>query len=182
MDPYLLKTKTGAVYVCPFLNPENKLIIQEITLSPKATEPQTPFYQLPADFLSLLKSLEVYFASGEPLPSIPWDILYTDSCTPFQLSVYRAIEKIPHGETRTYAWVAKKTGNPKASQAVGQALRKNPFPVLIPCHRVVSQTSIGGFMGKCDLALPELKLKQWLIDLEYRFRNPVFAFLQESFA
>jgi len=54
--------------------------------------------------------------------------------------------KIPYGETRSYKWVAKQTGKPAAMRAVGQALKKNPFVGIIPCHRVVSSDgSLGGF-------------------------------------
>lgn len=54
--------------------------------------------------------------------------------------------KIPAGQTRSYAWVAKKIGHPKAARAVGQAVKKNPFPIVVPCHRVIaSDGSIGGF-------------------------------------
>ena len=57
--------------------------------------------------------------------------------TAFEQRVLRITSTIPFGETRSYAWVAKKAGRPKAVRAVGQALRKNPFPLLIPCHRVI---------------------------------------------
>ena len=54
--------------------------------------------------------------------------------------------KIPEGQVRSYAWVAKKIGCSKAARAVGQAVKKNPFPIVIPCHRVIaSDGSIGGF-------------------------------------
>jgi len=76
--------------------------------------------------------------------------------TPFQLKVYAAIKKIPKGQVRSYRWVAKAIGRPKAYRAVGNALNKNPRPydhsvgrarpVIVPCHRVVkSDGSLGGF-------------------------------------
>lgn len=66
--------------------------------------------------------------------------------TPFQKKVYRAILKIPRGETRSYKWVAEKIGDPNAARAVGNALNKNPYPIIIPCHRVIrSDGSIGGY-------------------------------------
>jgi O-6-methylguanine DNA methyltransferase len=46
---------------------------------------------------------------------------------------------------RTYGWVAEQIGNPKAARAVGNALNKNPFPVVVPCHRVVAKNGLGGF-------------------------------------
>ena len=66
--------------------------------------------------------------------------------TPFEKKVYAAVSKIPAGETKSYGWVAKKIGSPKAARAVGNALNRNPYPGIIPCHRVVkSDGSIGGF-------------------------------------
>jgi len=64
----------------------------------------------------------------------------------FQRSVWKVDQSIPYGETRTYAWVAGKLGMPKAARAVGQALARNPLPIIIPCHRVIrSDGSLGGF-------------------------------------
>ncbi|MCK4261940.1 MGMT family protein [bacterium] len=67
-------------------------------------------------------------------------------CPPFQRRVWEVVKTIPYGQTRSYKWVAEKSGNPKASRAVGQALKKNPIPGIIPCHRVIrSNGSLGGF-------------------------------------
>ncbi len=68
--------------------------------------------------------------------------------TPFQRAVWRVLQTIPYGEVRTYQWVAKKIGRPKAVRAVGNACGANPLPVIIPCHRVIaSDGSLGGFSG-----------------------------------
>ncbi len=68
------------------------------------------------------------------------------SATPFQKKVWEAILAIPKGEVRTYAWVARQIGRPKAVRAVGNALNKNPFAPEVPCHRVIrSDGTIGGF-------------------------------------
>jgi len=64
--------------------------------------------------------------------------------TPFQSKVWRAAQGIPSGETRTYGELAKNVGC-KSAQAVGGALGANPLAVLIPCHRIVSSTGLGGF-------------------------------------
>ncbi|MFA5099747.1 MAG: MGMT family protein [Candidatus Omnitrophota bacterium] len=58
--------------------------------------------------------------------------------TPFARKVYKIVSKIPVGETRSYQWVARKAGSPRAYRAVGQILKHNPWPVIIPCHRVVA--------------------------------------------
>jgi len=81
--------------------------------------------------------------------------------TKFQWKVLDVTAKIPLGETRTYKWVAEQVGSPNAVRAVGQALRRNPFPVIIPCHRVIkSDGTLGGYAGgsgdrKADLLATE---------------------------
>jgi methylated-DNA-[protein]-cysteine S-methyltransferase len=65
-------------------------------------------------------------------PRLDWSPL-----TPFQRDVLNAVAEIDHGNRLTYGEVAKRVGNPRASRAVGAALRANPWPCLVPCHRVV---------------------------------------------
>lgn len=64
----------------------------------------------------------------------------------FYQKVWMECLKIPKGKTKTYGWIAKKIGSPKAARAVGQALAKNPFAPFVPCHRVIrSDGSLGGY-------------------------------------
>ena len=71
--------------------------------------------------------------------------------TPFEWEVLAATLTIPLGETRSYKWIAQRIGRPKAVRAVGQALRKNPYPLIIPCHRVIKEDgSLGGYAGRYD--------------------------------
>ena len=71
------------------------------------------------------------------------------SLTDFQWQVLGATLKIPLGETRSYAWIAREIGRPGAVRAVGQALKKNPFPLMIPCHRVIKADGTpGGYAGR----------------------------------
>ena len=80
--------------------------------------------------------------------------------TPFQKRVWKAIASIPQGETRSYAWLAKKAGSPKAYRAAAQACGANPLPRIIPCHRVIaSDGSIGGFSGGIALKRKLLRLE-----------------------
>lgn len=73
-------------------------------------------------------------------------ILKAGNFSDFEKAVYRAIAAIPRGEIRTYKWVAGRIGRPRAFRAVGNALNKNPYPVIVPCHRVIkSDGSLGGF-------------------------------------
>lgn len=98
--------------------------------------------------------------------------------TPFQQKVYTAISKIPHGETRTYGWAAVRAGSPFAGRAVGQALKRNPLMILVPCHRVLPTAGgLGGFMGENQPDQPELIVKKRLLDLEDSYRSPTFSFL-----
>ncbi len=76
------------------------------------------------------------------------NFLKREKLTKFQWKVLKVAANIPLGETRTYKWVAEKVGSPKAVRAVGQALRRNPYPIIIPCHRVIKQDgSLGGYAG-----------------------------------
>ncbi len=78
----------------------------------------------------------------------------------FHRQVYRMTQAIPRGETRSYKWVASCVGKPTAARAVGVALARNPLPLIIPCHRVVSgDGTLGGWSG-------EPGWKEKLLDLE----------------
>ncbi len=59
---------------------------------------------------------------------------------------------------------------------LSRPLRRNPIPILLPCHRIVSADALGGFMGTTDPDQPELKLKSWLIEHENGYLNPAFSF------
>ena len=66
--------------------------------------------------------------------------------TEFEREVLREVLRIPFGQIRTYGWLARKVKRPNASRAVASALRKNPYPLFIPCHRVVrSNGDSGGY-------------------------------------
>jgi methylated-DNA-[protein]-cysteine S-methyltransferase len=74
------------------------------------------------------------------------------SGTPFQQQVWRALMKIPYGETRSYGDVAEAIKNPGAMRAVGNANGRNHLPIIIPCHRVIAaRGKIGGFGGGVGL-------------------------------
>jgi methylated-DNA-[protein]-cysteine S-methyltransferase len=91
--------------------------------------------------------------------------------TPFQRRVWDALCRIPAGQTRTYAQVAASIGNARAVRAVGQANRRNPLPVLIPCHRVVAADGgLGGYMGEWQGG-SGLESKRYLLRLEAGIRN-----------
>ena len=133
--------------------------------------------KIPSHLDSLILRIREYFDYGKPIGSFSLAQIDSSCWTPFQKEVYQTICEIPHGETRTYGWVAAKMGRFSASRAVGQALKKNTLPILIPCHRVLASASIGGFMGAIDPAQPQLQLKRRLLLLEDEYRSPVFSFL-----
>jgi O-6-methylguanine DNA methyltransferase len=67
---------------------------------------------------------------------------------PFQRAVLEATTTVPFGHVDTYAGIARKIGKPGATRAVGNALGRNPIPVIVPCHRVIrSDATIGGYTG-----------------------------------
>ena len=87
--------------------------------------------------------------------------------TEFEKRVLREVARIPLGEVRTYKWVAKKAGRPKAYRAVANALRKNPYTIHIPCHRVIKSCGdLGDYSRgrkmKADLIKLEKKIKSML--------------------
>ena len=81
--------------------------------------------------------------------------------TPFQHSVWEALQKIPYGTTCSYGEIAAAIGNPKASRAVGMANNRNPLPILIPCHRVIGADGRRvGYGGGLDIKRKLLALEQ----------------------
>ena len=110
------------------------------------------------------KQLQAYFVGDLQVFNIPF--LFTDS-TDFQLQVWGQIRKIPFGATKTYGEIAKKIKS--GPRAVGNACRRNKLLLVVPCHRVVSTTGLGGFMGNSNGSLT--RGKQWLLDHEQAYQN-----------
>lgn len=102
-----------------------------------------------------------YFFKFQPKFTIP----YFFSGTVFQKKVWKALTKIPFGQTTTYSSIAKSTGFPKAIRAVGQAIKKNPIPIIIPCHRVISMN------GELTGYAHDLWRKKWLLEHEKKLIN-----------
>ncbi|MFK4071477.1 methylated-DNA--[protein]-cysteine S-methyltransferase [Streptomyces sp. NPDC029674] len=101
----------------------------------------------PAPFREAISQLEAYF-SGE---LTEFDVPLRLDGTPFQRTVWRALQQIPYGETRTYGELAEALGKPNASRAVGLANGKNPIGVIVPCHRVIGANgSLTGYGGGLD--------------------------------
>ncbi|NJD57033.1 MAG: methylated-DNA--[protein]-cysteine S-methyltransferase [Nitrospirae bacterium] len=104
------------------------------------------------------KELGEYFLDGRMEFSIKTSFA---EGTEFEKEVWAVLADIPYGETRTYKWIADKMGKPHASRAVGNALAKNPIPLIYPCHRIIeSDGSIGGYT-------PGIDIKRRLLEIEY---------------
>ena len=107
------------------------------------------------------KQLKEYFAGERESFSLPLDM----RGTVFQQEVWRALQQIPFGETRSYVQIASQLGRPGASRAVGAANSRNPFSIIVPCHRVIgSSGKLTGFAGG-------LHAKAHLLGLETRDRK-----------
>ena len=91
-----------------------------------------------------IELLSGYFEGKRRVFPLPLDL----RGTPFQLRVWNELLRIPYGSTVSYGEVARRIGNPRASQAVGAAVGRNPVPIVVPCHRVIGQDgSLVGFAG-----------------------------------
>ncbi len=108
-------------------------------------------------FGDLPRRLQDYFMGN--MTDFP-DELDWGGVTPFQHAVWTTARGIPHGEARSYSWLAKQINRKKAARAVGQAMRRNPWPIIVPCHRVLaSNGGLGGFAGG-------LEMKRRLLEIE----------------
>lgn len=95
-------------------------------------------------------------------PELPFPLPLTSVGTPFRQRVWAAISAIPRGRTATYGALAAQLGS--APRAVGQACGANPFPLIVPCHRVTASTGLGGFANARAGWL--LEVKRWLLVFE----------------
>ncbi len=129
---------------------------------------------------ALAAALAEYFDGGEldfPLAHLDW------TATPkFHRLVLQRCASIPRGQLMTYGQLAAAVGSPAASRAVGQAMARNRWPLIVPCHRVVgSQGQLTGYSG-----MGGTETKQWLLDMEgatlpQRSRNQLRLPLESSY-
>lgn len=89
----------------------------------------------------VVRQLECYFTDPQWQFDLPLDLHGTD----FQIRLWSALSKIPAGSTDTYGQLARRLDS--GAQAVGQACRRNPVPIVVPCHRVLSLQGVGGYAG-----------------------------------
>lgn len=134
--------------------------LTELDFLPGETPPlqaQTPLAQ------EVCAQLLAYAAD----PDFRFDLPLLPHGTPYQHRVWQALLEIPSGRVETYGALAKQLGS--APRAVGQACGANPIPVIIPCHRVLAQAGLGGFMNHA-VGSP-LQIKRWLLEHEHVLRT-----------
>lgn len=124
--------------------------LTEIVFLPLSTPAQSPSNALAAEVCRQL----LRYADD---PTAPFELPLEFAATAHQAKVWRALCAIPCGQTRTYGELAKTLHS--AAQAVGQACGANPLPIIIPCHRVVSRSGLGGFMLHRDGDALDIKRK-----------------------
>ncbi len=132
--------RAGIVSFCLPEASENymQMRLKKITGSNSASK------SLPLWVKKLIRKVKAHINSNlQDFLDIPLNL---KGCTDFQLSVYYIAQKIPAGKVITYGELAEAIGRPKAARAVGNALGKNPIPLIIPCHRIIASSGkLGGF-------------------------------------
>jgi methylated-DNA-[protein]-cysteine S-methyltransferase len=109
------------------------------------------------------------FLNGEDI-QFSLDKLRLDLCAPFQKKALLADYAIPRGRVGTYGLIAMRMNNPNAARAVGTAMADNPFPIVIPCHRIIrSDSSLGGYGGGSEMKRRLLEME----GVEFRDENHV---------
>ena len=145
MEKSVFTTKTG-----------NFILIEETGLVRKLTRTDLPQTERTPLADEVKRQLDEYFEGVRR----SFDLPCAPEGTEFQLKVWKALSRIPYGETRTYGEIASSVGNPKACRAVGGAIHRNPILIAIPCHRVIgSDGSLTGFREG-------LKYKRMLLETE----------------
>ncbi len=124
----------------------------------------------PTHIEDCITSLRLYF-DGSPIDfqAIELDL---QAVTDFNQRVYAALRSVPFGTTTTYGALALSAGSPSAAQAVGTAMARNPWPVIVPCHRVLAAAKeIGGFSAFGGAATKQRLLRLEGVDLDHGQSN-----------
>lgn len=146
----LVGSTTGLRRIVLPQSPQESVLQLIMEGMPGAIADPSPFGDLPHRLRRYLKGEQVAFD----------DELDFAGATPFRCAVWQATRAIPYGETKSYGWIARQIGKPKAFRAVGQALKGNPLPIVVPCHRVVGEDSAPRGSGE------GLKLRKRLLEME----------------
>ena len=153
-----MNKKAGAGFVIFWSAYKRKPKIQRIVLSKnRKSFPNAAISSSPR--IDNLANQIAAFLAGKDI-RFPLNMIRLDLCSVFQQKVLRAAYAIPRGRVSTYQLIAKLLGKPNAARAVGMALAGNPFPIVIPCHRVIrSDRALGGYQAG-------LKMKRTLLKME----------------
>ncbi len=147
-------------------------------LLPNEPRPLSPSSDtvLPSPIACLCENIRRFMAGEEIVfEQNHLELLALEGCTPFQREVLLAGYAIPRGQADTYKGIAVRLGAPGAARAVGNALARNPFPIVIPCHRVVrSDGQLGGYGGGLEMKRALLALEGVHISPEGIVRGPFY--------
>lgn len=131
-----------------------------ITLPGVAASGKAAEQPAPEEVSRLLSTVRSFFSGEEVTERYAGALIGSIAVTPFERAVLTEVTRIPRGETRSYGDIAVLSGYPRAARAVGNVMHDNPFPIVIPCHRVIkSDGSIGGYGGAEET-------KAWLLRFE----------------
>jgi methylated-DNA-[protein]-cysteine S-methyltransferase len=129
--------------------------LQELTYVNSRTQLKSP---RTAGAKRVVEQLNAYFLDSSYQFSVP----LAPQGTPYQKRVWDLLRRCPVGKVWSYGDLARKANS--GPRAVGNACRRNPIPIVVPCHRIVSATGMGGYSG--EIAGSYIKIKQWLLEHE----------------
>ena len=116
------------------------------------------------DLLPEISTRLTRYFNGE---AVEFDDVATPRGTPFRHRCWEHCRAVPRGQTLAYGKLAGLAGAAGGAQAAGQAMRSNPLPVIVPCHRIIAAGGrLLGYNGSADPQSPELGIKRWLLSLE----------------
>ncbi len=152
---YVYKTPVNTLYVVAsphglegvFFNKQSFTLVQQIGLATPAEQVLT----------KTINQLNEYFGGQRKI----FDLPVNPEGTTFQQDVWKAVARIPFGQTMAYRDIARMINKPKAVRAVGSAIGKNPLGIIIPCHRIIAADgSLGGYAGGLGVKRQLLALEQ----------------------
>lgn len=155
-DSYVFKSPIGMIKICGECGRLTRLSLQSEDSDIAAENSSARHSDL---LYEAYRQINEYFEGRR----MKFDLPISPCGTAFQQRVWKQLQSIPYGETRSYGDIAADIGSPKAVRAVGQANSKNPILIIVPCHRVIHKNgNISGFACGDDV-------KKYLLDLEKSF-------------
>ena len=144
---YTYETVLGSV---TFIEEDGALLSISMQATDRGIEQETPLIK------DALLQLSEYLRGERKKFDIPFRMRGTE----FQIQVWKVLQNIPYGETRSYKQIAEAIGDPKAVRAIGMANNRNPLLIVIPCHRVIGKD--GSLVGYGE----GIEMKEFLLRLE----------------